>query len=310
MLDSRVLLVGGVAALFATGCSSESTDATDSGADTSTDAGADTGGGDASADAAPDTAADAGGDTSADTQGDAATDAIADAPADAPEDTAPDVIEGPAANLRIVHLSQSAPALELWVDGARPADGAPFDSFAYLETGPPLGNPDTYIAFSPVSHQAAILPDGGELADAFVEDTWNLRPDAWYTVYVQGVWGSDDPADSVRIGVIVDDPSAPAEDLTRMRFVHAAPGVGAATITIGETVLADGLEFGFFNPDYVDAPIGTYDLTITLDGGEVFTPSLTVSRETMNVFLVGESLDDLALVTLNQTNALTMYERR
>jgi hypothetical protein len=271
--------------------------ALDTGADATVDSGDDasTGGdaGEVGEDAAesdlPESDTDAGGETSADVED--------------------EVWTGDNAYVRIIHLSQSAPGIDVYFEDEAPEAGGAFENVRYLDTAPALGDEDVYREFPARPLSVAMVESGAPVAGAFYENTWNLSPDGYYTVYVYGIWESEDLKFTASVGVVVDDPSAPAEESTRMRFIQLAPAFNEITIFAGETQLADILGYFAFTPDYVTAQVGTYDLTVFDQGVEIFTPRITVGQETMNVFLVGETLDDTAMVTLNQGNALTMYER-
>lgn len=290
----------GLAAALA-GCSSSDNPEVelDTGSDTSVDN-----------DAEADAEADAGGDAAEVGEDVDNTDVSeADAVTETGADAESDVWTGESAYVRIVHLSQSAPGVDVYFDGEAPPAGGSYQNVRYLDTAPALGDEDVYREFPARPIPVAMVGTGEPVAAAFYEDTWNLSPDGYYTVFVYGIWESEDLKYTASVGVVVDDPSAPAEESTRMRFIQLAPALNEVTIFAGETQLADVLGYFAFTPDYVTAQVGTYDLTVLEADTEVFRPQITVGQETMNVFLVGETLDDVAMVTLNQGNALTMYER-
>lgn len=286
--------------LLVAACGGDATDPSDA-ADTGDIGGSDAGGDDATTDAAD--SGDSAGDGSGD---DDASDGSGDDDADA------DVEEpwtGPYASLRVIHVSPTAPAIDVWLDGVEPDEADPFNEIFYLETGPELGQPVTYIDFPARPTEGAITVTGEALADAVLAGDWNFSPLAHYTVFVYGQYdAASEPSRGLSFNVLVDDTNLPVEGASRLRIINASPALPTVDVKSGDFELAPDLIYGSYTFNYVDAEIGTYALDVLVDDVVVFSPELELTNETLNVFIVGDSIDDLALVTLNQANALTLWE--
>jgi len=149
--------------------------------------------------------------------------------------------------VRVIHASPDAPAVDVWVDGAKAFSGVAFkDATAYA----PLTAGD---------HAVKVVP-AGETEPAVIDATLTLADDKDYSVVAVGKLADIEPL------VLEDNNAAPAAGKAHVRFVHASPDAPAVDVAVkGGPVLFSNVPFkgvGAYTP--VDA--GTYDLEVRLAG--------------------------------------------
>ncbi|MFD1632367.1 DUF4397 domain-containing protein [Haloplanus ruber] len=185
-----------------------------------------------------------------------------DAPADTPfdllvaRDTQGGMLEVAApsdgtANLRVAHLSPNAPDVDVYADGSAVLEGVGFGTVSdYLEV--PAGE-----------RQLRITPAGDDGTTVF-EGAVPVEADADYTVAAAGEVGDmvDQPFEPL---VLEDDNATPAEDMARVRLVHASPDAPAVDVTLASNgdALFDGVAYG--DSGYVEVPAGEYTLEVRGD---------------------------------------------
>ena len=106
-----------------------------------------------------------------------------------------------------------------------------------------------------------------------------------------------DAPDSLAALAVVDDVQAPARNCARVKLVHAAVGVGAISATLGDTALAEGLEYGAVGTP-IQVPDGGHALSVTLDGAALVSEAARAftGNRAYTLFLVGTP-DALRIVT-------------
>jgi hypothetical protein len=178
------------------------------------------------------------------------------------------------ANVRVVHASPNAPAVDVYVDGNAVLEGVAF------------GAVSDYLELSAGSHAVEITAAGDSETVVFDDDV-TVEADTDYTVVAAGEIGdaADEPFAPL---VLTDDNSDPGGDTARVRLVHASPDAPAVDVTLASNgdVLYDGVPYG--ESGYVEVPAGDYtievrgdtetndgDVAATFDlslaGGEVYT---------------------------------------
>jgi hypothetical protein len=187
------------------------------------------------------------------------------------------------AQVRVVHLSPDAPAVDVAVNGAVAVQGAAYrDATGYL----PVPAGDARITVTPA----------GATAPVVIDATVPLGANASYTIVATGFLADIQPL------VLVDDTSASGQ--ARVRFVHAsadAPAVDVA-VTEGPVLFGDVPFRGASQYGAVDA--GIYDLEVRVAGTQTVAlplPGVGLNGGTnYTVFAVGlladGSLDALPLV--------------
>jgi hypothetical protein len=158
---------------------------------------------------------------------------------------------GGTANLRVAHLSPTAPRVDVYADGSAVLEGVSFGTVsAYLEV--PAGD-----------RQLRITPAGDEGTTVF-EGAVPVEADADYTVAAAGEVGdmADRPFEPL---VLADDNATPDDDTARVRLVHASPDAPAVDVTLASNgdALFDGVAYG--ESGYVEVPAGEYTLQVRGD---------------------------------------------
>ena len=160
------------------------------------------------------------------------------------------------AQVRVVHASPDAPAVDVWVDDTPAIRGLAFGQFTG-HTSVPAGN-----------HRVRVAPAGGQPDSAVIDATLELATGQAYTVLATGRLAEIKPL------VLTDERQAPDSNGSRVRFVHASPGATAVDIAVagGPTVFSN-VPFGE-GSSCVDVPAGTLDLQVRAAGSN--TTVLTV----------------------------------
>lgn len=191
------------------------------------------------------------------------------------------------AMVRVLHASPDAPAVDIYVDGAKV--GAPL---AGLE----FGDLSTYVALPAGSYDikvcaaadATICPI--DLADIAVEAGKH------YTIAATNVLAS------IEAQLIVDAPS-PAEETTQVRVVHFSADTPAVDVLTqdGAATVVDALAYPNAT-GYLDLPAGSYDLKVCADADNTLCPldpgalDLAAGRS-YSVFAIGSLTAEPATLT-------------
>jgi hypothetical protein len=191
------------------------------------------------------------------------------------------------AQVRVVHASPDAPAVDVWVNGAVAFSNAPFKGIT------------NYAQLDPDTYNVQVTPTGAT-TPVVIEADLSLAADTDYTVVAVGLLADIEPL------VLVDNNAAPAAGKAHVRFVHASPDAPAVDIAVtGGPVLFSDVPFKGVG-DYLPVDAGTYDLEARVAGTE--TVALTVpgvALEAGNVYtifamgLVGGDPDLVAVASLD-----------
>ncbi len=160
---------------------------------------------------------------------------------------------GPSAQLRVVHGSPDAPAVDVLLDGTRALDSVPYlASSGYLTVASGSRNVKVNVY---------------NTATTVINANVALATDAAYTVIATNVVASIEPL------VLTDDLTSPAAGNIKLRLVHGAPSVGLVDIYVtapGADIsgLAPTLSDVDFkqNSGYLEVPAGNYQVRITPAG--------------------------------------------
>jgi len=172
------------------------------------------------------------------------------------------------ARVRVAHTSPDAPAVDVWVNGAKA-----FES----------------LAFEDISRYAA-LPDGtygiqvtpaGLTSPAVISATLAFAPEHDYTIAATDVLTQITPI------VLVDNNGAPAAGKAHVRFVHTSSNAPAVDVALeGGAVLFGNVAFQEAS-GYLPVDAGMYDLEVRLAGqATVVLPLLGVTFEEGRVYTV------------------------
>ena len=149
------------------------------------------------------------------------------------------------AQVRVIHASPDAPAVDIYVDATRALAGVPYKAVSsYLNV--PAG--DRRVQVRP----AGADPSSAAVIDAIVTPQGGRS----YTVMATGALANIAPV------VIADDLTAPAPGKGKVRVIHASPDAPAVDIAVKNgPVLVSNLSFRSATP-YLQLDPGTYDLEI------------------------------------------------
>ncbi|WP_423223755.1 DUF4397 domain-containing protein [Candidatus Amarolinea aalborgensis] len=170
--------------------------------------------------------------------------------------------------VRVVHASPDAPAVDVWVDGAKAFTNAPFKGITQ------------YAGLTAGDHKVQVVPTG-KTEPAVISATLTLDNDKDYTVVAVGKVANIEPL------VLVDNNSAPAAGKAHVRFVHASPDAPAVDVAVkGGPVIFSNVAFKGVG-DYTPVDAGTYDLEVRLAG-----------TNTVALSVPGVKLDDGTVYTV------------
>ena len=169
--------------------------------------------------------------------------------------------DGQAASLRAAHMSPNAPAVDVYLDNETAVSGVEFSEIS------------EYAPVTPGNHTVTITAAGNRSAVVF-NGTVPLGMSA-YTVTATGEVGPNASQPFAPL-VLDDNTTAPGENASKVRLVHAVPDAPPVDVTVEgtNTTLFDNVTFGNAT-DYAAVPGGEYTLEIrpatANDSGPVVT---------------------------------------
>jgi hypothetical protein len=181
--------------------------------------------------------------------------------------TSPVLAQEPA-EIRVVHASPDAPAVDVLVNGDVAFDGLAFKGIT------------DYASLTPAAYNVQVVP-AGVSEPVVIEADLALDAITDYTVVAVGRLDNIEPL------VLVDDNRPPAAGKAHVRFVHASPDAPAVDIAVqGGPVLFNNIAFKETG-SYLPVDAGTYDLEVRL-----------VGTETVALEIPGVRLQDGAVYTV------------
>jgi len=167
----------------------------------------------------------------------------------------PVLADGHGPNVRAVHASPDAPAVDVWVDGSPAFENAPFKGIT------------PYAMLTPGMHNFQIVP-AGATEPVVIEADLDLQAETDYTIVAVNTLANIEPL------VLVDNNSLPAAGKAHVRFIHASPDAPAVDIAVtGGPVLFGNIPFKGVG-DYLPVDAGTYDLEARVSGTDQVALSL------------------------------------
>ena len=153
--------------------------------------------------------------------------------------------------VNIVHASPDAPAVDIFVDGAKAVENLAF------------GTATGWVALPAGEHQVQVAPTGEEADAAVIDATVDLEADMAYEVAAIGAVAEITAAIfPVDLAVSMDTENA------AVRVIHASPDAPAVDVAVkGGDVLVENLAFPDAS-DYLMVPAAAYDLEVRPTGTE------------------------------------------
>jgi hypothetical protein len=195
--------------------------------------------------------------------------------------------EAPAgiAQVRVIHLSPDAPAVDVAVNGTVAVQGASYlDVTDYLQV--PAG--DARITVTPA----------GATSPVVIDATVALGANAYYTIAATGFLADIQPL------VLVDDATASGQ--AKVRFVHTSADAPAVDVAVTDgPVLFGGVPFRGAS-SYAGVDGGTYDLEVRVAGTDTVAlplPGVDVSGGTNYTMFATGLLADGSLGALPVVDA-------
>lgn len=158
---------------------------------------------------------------------------------------------GSDANVRVLHASPDAPAVDVFVDGSEAISDLAFDDIT------------EYVSLPAGDHSIQVFPASADgMGDPVIEADVTLMADTDYTIAAVGLLAGIEPL------VLVDDSGAPAAGETNLRFVHASPDAPAVDIYAeGAGVVVSSASFKDAS-GYLNLAAGSYNLEVRAAGTE------------------------------------------
>ena len=186
------------------------------------------------------------------------------------------------AKVRVVHASPDAPAVDVYVDGAKVLTNVPFFTASdYLDV--PAGE-----------HRFQVTPTGQPAESAVIDAKATVEAGKAYTVAATGKVADIKPT------ILADNLAAPAAGKAHVRVVHASPDAPAVDIKVknGPTLISN-LAFPK-DSGYSPVDAGSYDLTVNVTGTD------TVALDLPGTQLEAGKIYDIFAVGLLADKTLTV----
>lgn len=200
--------------------------------------------------------------------------------------------DAPPAYLRLAHLSPDTPKVDVYVNSA----GDPSRSFVVPGVG--YGAVSQYQPLPPDSYVISMRPAGADAASPpVISATVDARSGAAYTVAGTG------KSANLGLSVLNDKLDIPPAGKAGVRVINAALSVPSADVgPVNGPVWAKGVQFGTAT-DYVDCPLGKWDLAVSSSGTSTTVPLTLEENSTYSVLLIdkGDGLEPQ--VTRDSTGA-------
>lgn len=182
----------------------------------------------------------------------------------------------------VVHASPDAPAVDVYLDGAKALEGLEFGNFS------------GWVAVPAGDHQVQVVPTGEDASSAVIDTMVTLEPDAAYQVAATGLV-ADIAAQVYQVNL-----SDLGMDESRIRVIHTSPDAPAVDVAVkGGDVLISNLAFPNAS-DYLTVPAASYDLEVRPTG------TMDVALDLAGVQLEAGMVYDVFAIGTLADNALTV----
>jgi hypothetical protein len=182
------------------------------------------------------------------------------------------------ARVRVLHASPDAPAVDVWLDGAK------VDAL----TNVPFATISNYLTIPAGSHQVAVYATG-TTSSPVIDATLTLAAGASYTI------AATDAVASIDAQVLMDAPN-PTAGSAQVRVVHFSADAPAVDVAPDGAAPADAVVKGLEYPNatgYLALPANPYDLEVRLAGTQTVAlqldPVTVEAGKAYTVFAVGSA---------------------
>lgn len=182
------------------------------------------------------------------------------------------------ADVRVLHASPDAPAVDVYLD----------DAIVDALTNVPFGTISDYLQIPAGAHNIKVYATG-TTADPVIDADVTLTAGAAYTVAATGALAD------ITAQVLEDDPSATSSS-AKVRVVHFSADAPAVDVATAGSTVEEAVVKGLAYPnatDYLALPGGTYDLEVRLAGDTTVAlplPDVTIQDgRAYSVFAVGSA---------------------
>lgn len=153
--------------------------------------------------------------------------------------------------VRVMHASPDAPAVDIFVDGAKAVTALAFPSNTPYVTLPAGGH----------TVEVFVSPSDGT-GDPVLEAILDVQTGKDYTVLAVGTLAGG----TLGLEVFEDNNATPAAGNAHIRLIHASPDAPAVKVAVAgtDTYVFQGVAFRAFGP-YTPVPAGTYDLDVQIN---------------------------------------------
>jgi len=148
--------------------------------------------------------------------------------------------------VRVAHLSPDAPAVDVWVDGAKVLTNVPFKAVS------------NYLDVSSGMHNVKVTP-AGAATPVVIDANLDLAAKTAYTVAATGLIGQNDLAP-----IVLVDNLTTVNGSAQVRFVHTSPDAPEVDVAVvsGPTPF-DNVIFRE-SSGYISVGAGTYNLSVKI----------------------------------------------
>lgn len=186
--------------------------------------------------------------------------------------------------IRILHASPDAPAVDIYVNGALAIENLAYGAFT---------------AFTPVpagDNQVQVTATGTDVSEAVIDTTVTLEAGFAYTALAIGM------VDDIGAVVVTSELAPLADDKSRVRLVHASPDAPAVDVSVVDgPVLFENVAYPTAS-DYIEVDAGTYDLAVSPIGSDEVVLTIT------GVVLEGGIVNDLVAIGTVDAGTLAVVQ--
>ncbi len=213
-----------------------------------------------------------------------------------------DVNQG--SELRVIHSVDDAPAVDVWVNGAAPADGSPLQNLGF-------GEFTDYLGLAAGSYDLAVAPTGA--TEPLVIDAQDVALAAGQAYSVIAVGELANVTDeTIEPYIVLDNPRSIATE-AQVRVIHAASRAPAVDVYVTATSDISTAEPVLSNvpfeaaSGYLSVAPGSYQVTVTVAGDKdavaIGPTAINVTAGGIFTAVAHNNADGFGLILISDTPA-------